>query len=120
MRAVLSPVRVASILTAVIEIRLGQALTVKQFQRLLDGSCLQHYSVRPAVHETLTVVAQDKRVSVFLVGQAEFGSQTLFLLDGPPLELPVRGDLLFSGLEILHPRLEAFNLWVLPLRGPDT
>ncbi|CAM4654716.1 unnamed protein product [Leuciscus chuanchicus] len=41
------------------------------------------------------------------------------LLDGHPLELPVRRDLLSqAGGSIFHPRPELWNLWAWPLRGP--
>ncbi|XP_077061833.1 uncharacterized protein LOC143714498 [Siphateles boraxobius] len=43
------------------------------------------------------------------------------LLDGSPLELPVRRDLLSqAGGTILHPRPELWKLWAWPLRGPSS
>ena len=43
------------------------------------------------------------------------------LLDGPPLELPVRRDLLSQAEgSIFHPRPELWNLWAWPLRGPSS
>ncbi|CAM4729294.1 unnamed protein product [Leuciscus chuanchicus] len=43
------------------------------------------------------------------------------LLDGHPLELPVRRDLLSqAGGSIFHPRPELWNLWAWPLRGPSS
>ncbi len=52
-----------SILSAVKRIRLGQSLTVKQFQRLLGlMAAASNDTFWTAVHETSTVVAQDQRV----------------------------------------------------------
>ncbi len=43
------------------------------------------------------------------------------LLDGPPLELPVRRDLLSqAGGSIFHPQPELWKLWAWPLRGPSS
>ncbi len=43
------------------------------------------------------------------------------LLDGPPLELPVRRDLLSQvGGSIFHPHPELWKLWAWPLRGPSS
>ncbi len=43
------------------------------------------------------------------------------LLDGPPLELPVRRDLLSqAGGSIFHPHPELWKLWAWPLRGPSS
>ncbi len=45
----------------------------------------------------------------------------LSLLDGPPLELPVRRDLLSqAGGSIFHPNPELCKLWAWPLRGPSS
>ncbi len=41
------------------------------------------------------------------------------LLDGPPLELPIRRDLLSqAGSLIFHPHPELWKLWTWPLKGP--
>ncbi len=43
------------------------------------------------------------------------------LLEGPPLELPVRRDLLSqAGDSIFHPQPELWKLWAWPLRGPSS
>ncbi len=43
------------------------------------------------------------------------------LLDGPPLELPVRWDLLAQARgSIFHPQPELWNLWAWLLRGPSS
>ncbi len=43
------------------------------------------------------------------------------LLDRPPLELPVRRDLLSqAGGSIFHPHPELWKLWAWPLRGPSS
>ncbi len=43
------------------------------------------------------------------------------LLDGPPLELPVRRDLLSqAGGSIFHPHPELWKLWAWPLKGPSS
>ncbi len=43
------------------------------------------------------------------------------LLDGPPLGLPVRRDLLSqAGGSIFHPHPELWKLWAWPLRGPSS
>ncbi len=43
------------------------------------------------------------------------------LLDGPPLVLPVKKDLLSqAGGSIFHPQPELWKLWVWPLRGPSS
>jgi len=43
------------------------------------------------------------------------------LLEGPPLEIPVRRDLLSQADGgILHPRPELWRLWAWPLRGPSS
>ncbi len=43
------------------------------------------------------------------------------LLDGPPLELPIRRDLLSqAGDSIFHPHPELWKLWAWPLRGPSS
>ncbi len=43
------------------------------------------------------------------------------LLDGPPLELPIRRDLLSqAGGSIFHPHPELWKLWAWPLRGPSS
>ncbi len=43
------------------------------------------------------------------------------LLDGPPLVLPIRKDLLSqAGGSIFHPQPELWKLWVWPLRGPSS
>ncbi len=64
------------------------------------------------------------RVLLLLIargGPAEYGSQILSLLDGPPLELPVRRDLLSqAGGSIFHPQPELWKLWAWPLRGPSS
>ncbi len=45
----------------------------------------------------------------------------LSLLDGPPLELPIRRDLLSQvGGSIFHPNPELWKLWAWPLRGPSS
>ena len=48
-------------------------------------------------------------------------SDLVSLLDGTPWRIPVRVDLLSQAQgRILHPRPELWNLWVWPLRGPDS
>ncbi len=48
-------------------------------------------------------------------------SDLISLLDGPPLVLPVRKDLLSqAGGSIFHPQPELWKLWVWPLRGPSS
>ncbi len=43
------------------------------------------------------------------------------LLDGPPLVLPIRKDLLSqAGGSIFHPQPELWKLWAWPLRGPSS
>ncbi len=43
------------------------------------------------------------------------------LLNGPPLELPVRKDLLSqAGGSRFHPQPELWKLWAWPLRGPSS
>ena len=43
------------------------------------------------------------------------------LLDGSPLEIPIRRDLLSQANgSILHPRPELWRLWAWPLRGPSS
>ncbi len=45
----------------------------------------------------------------------------LSLIDRPPLELPVRRDLLSqAGGSIFHPHPELWKLWAWPLRGPSS
>ncbi len=45
----------------------------------------------------------------------------LSLLNGPPLELPFRRDLLSqAGGSIFHPQPELCKLWAWPLRGPSS
>ncbi len=43
------------------------------------------------------------------------------LLDGPPLELPIRKNLLSQAVgSIFHPQPELWKLWAWPLRGPSS
>lgn len=48
-------------------------------------------------------------------------SDLVSLLDGSPLEIPIRRDLLSQASgSILHPRPELWRLWAWPLRGPSS
>ncbi|XP_048037449.1 uncharacterized protein LOC125262674 [Megalobrama amblycephala] len=48
-------------------------------------------------------------------------SDLVSLLNGSPMELPLRQDLLSqAGGMIIHPRPERLKLWAWPLRGPDS
>ncbi len=63
MQARMFPARIESILTEVRRVKEGQSLTVKLSEAAgSDGSCVQRDTYWPAVHETLTVVAQDQGV----------------------------------------------------------
>lgn len=62
MQARMSPARIESILTAVARVREGRSLTVSSFRTLLGLTAAASKHVWPAVHETPTVVAQDRGV----------------------------------------------------------
>ncbi len=51
MQACLCPPHIKLILTAIKRVREGQSLTLKQFQRLLGGSCVQCDTLWPVVYE---------------------------------------------------------------------
>ncbi len=104
MQARMSPAWIESILTAVVRVREGRSLTVKQFQRLLGlmAAASNVIPTWPAVHETPTVVAQDQ--GVFPEGKPALHDQghaavptclrhvetTLVLVSGPVLGAPCR------------------------------
>ncbi len=138
----LSPAHIDSILSAVKRIRLGQSLTVKQFQRLLGLMAAAsnvipfgllyfggpQYRSRhpvetgadrsaPSPGESSPGPGSTTSHCPAVAGRVWF-PDIISLLDEPPLELPVRRDLLSqAGGSIFHPQPE---LWAWPLRGPSS